>query len=296
MTTLDQLRQRLEDVYLEPAEEETPTVPLSVGINSTDTSVVLTPNVLSPDEESYIGPNRLLEVNAELVRVLSYNANTKTATVRRGARGTTAVAHSAGTDIRIPTRWTRAIQYQALRTAINALWQPLYGVREEWATADSARWVSLPLNTVRILEVVTQASSGRWRQVANTFFSVHPQDDAVAGLQLEEDLGRSQLVNIRYGVRAVAPDDVTAEIEDLPTSFERIVLVDAAAELLSGVDVDAVSQEILTESLRLDGFPVISGSRIQQSLIRYREYLIEKANAELKAAHPRRIKHRKASW
>lgn len=294
MTTLDQLRQRLEDQYLEPATEETPTAPLAVGITDTDTEIILTPGVLSPDEESFIGPNRLLEIDMELVRVVSYNENTKTAQIRRGARGTVAAAHAINTDVRIPTRWTRTAQIAALRASIEALWQPLFTFREEWTVVGTAKWVPLPLNTVRILDVLVEGIDGRYTSIKASLFAVHPNDEQAAGLQLEENPPRrSELINIRYGVRPVAPDDIFEEIEDFPSKYERIVLVDAAAELLGGIDIDAVSQEMITEKMKLENLPISSAARITQQLIRYREYLVEKAHAELKAMFPRKVEHRK---
>jgi hypothetical protein len=46
---------------------------------------------------------------------------------------------------------------------------------------------------------------------------------------------------------------------------------------------------VLTEQIRLERFPVRSGSTISQSLIRYREYLVQQAATELTAAYPRTI-------
>jgi hypothetical protein len=91
---------------------------------------------------------------------------------------------------------------------------------------------------------------------------------------------------IRYGVRVSAPESVDDEIVDLPDKWVRLIMVDVAANLLSGVDIDAVSQEYITEQLRLERFPVRSGESIQRALITVREYLMERFRNEQKALTP----------
>ena len=79
---------------------------------------------------------------------------------------------------------------------------------------------------------------------------------------------------------------VTATITDMPEKWERLVVVDAAIALMSGVDIDAVTQEYLTEQMRLERFPVRSGESIMNSLVRYREYLLQRFTGEQKALSP----------
>jgi hypothetical protein len=289
MATLDELRRRLESLYLEPVVEESPTVPLTQDLNASAEVFRIEPNVLSPDEESHIGPGRLLEIGYELVRVLDYDSTVKEVSCRRGVRGTNPAAHTAdGDEVRFPTRWPRHTIAEALRSAIHALWQPLFVAEEVNATTTTAGYVDLPLDTVRVLQVQV-SHDGMWTPADNVLFHTHPTDQTRAAVQLEPRWGARALCLIRYGRRVTPPDDISEEIELLPAKWERIVLVDAAAELISGVDVDAVTQEVLTQQIRLEQFPVRSGSSISQNLIRYREYLVEQAASELVASYPRDI-------
>lgn len=289
MTSIDNLRQQLEDQYLEPVIEETPSVPLAVDINSTTNTVKITDGVLSPDDESAIAPGRVLELNYELCRILSYDASTKEVTVRRGVRGTVAAAHTAATtEVRFPTRWPWHTQAVAIRESIGSLWQPLFVETQLITQATSAAMVPLPLTTVRIVSVKYKRRAGDWPNVSYEFFPTHPIDENSAHVEIG-DLPRPGLVSIVYGKRLVAPTDNSTDLDTYPDKWNRIILADAASGLLAGVDIDAVTQEYLTEQLRLERFPVKSGASISQNLIRFREYLVSEAKKDQEAGRPRDV-------
>lgn len=296
MTSIDDLRQRLEDQYLEPVLEETPSSPLAVDIDNTQTTFRIVPDVLSPDDESYIAPGRILELDYELVRVLSYDASTKEVSCRRGVRGSLAASHTAATtDVRFPTRWPRRIMKTSIENGIRSLWQPLFLKAEVQATVSSAQYVQLPLSTIRIIKVEFRNDhSGRWDEVAYKLHNTHPHDPSYASIEIGDVPYRTQCT-ITYGKKVDVPAVVTDDIEGMPPEWERIILADAAAEMLSGVDIDATTQEYLTQQMRLENFPVKSGSSISQNLIRYKEYLVDEAEKDLKAAEPRAVAHRRVS-
>jgi len=296
MSTLTSLRQELESVFLEPAMEETPSVGINKALTDSETSFTIDSNVLSPDEESYIAPGRIVEMGNEYMRIETYDELTKATTVERGVKGSTKTAHDANTRLRIPNRFGRWNQINALRAAIEGLWQPLFVPKEKRATVGTSSYISLPLNTVRVLNVKYQSQrSNRWRSVPAELFRTHPLDDGMAAVQLAVGPSSRALCVVRYGIRVEAPAGDTTEIVDLPQKWERIVLVDAAAQLLSAVDVDAQSQELLTEKMRLENFPVRSGSSISSSLLGYREYLVTRAHKELIASYPRQLIKGRAS-
>lgn len=295
MTTLNDLRQQLEDDYLEPAIEETPQVPITGNLGTSDTQFNVEAGILSPDEESYFAPGRVIELNNEAMRIKTYDESTKLFTVLRAQRGTSAQTHATGDLVRIPTRWLRSSQLRALRNAVNSLWQPLYASHEELVTVDTSMYVALPTSTVRILSVEYETRHARWRPAEWRFFATHPLDDDQAAVQVSRGPYANALCLVRYGTQILPPTNDDDEIANLPSKWERIVLADAAANLLSGVDVDAYTQEVMTEKIRLENFPVRSGGSIAQSLIRYREYLVNQAHAELKAQSPRKKVHLEAT-
>jgi hypothetical protein len=289
MTTIDDLRQELENKYLEPATEQTPSTPLAAAMDSSELTFTITEDILSPDELSLIGPGSLLELEYELVRVQAFNGSTWVVTAQRGVRGTTAAAHAIGTDVRFPTRWPRQVIADSITAAIEALWQPLFAVEEQRATVDPAGYLALPTDTVRILQVQYENEFGRWDDADGVLFSTHPMDETISAIQVEPVARASALCVVRYGRQIMAPDTVTDDIVGLPKKWERIIIADAGAELLSGVDIDAVTQEVLTQQLRLERFGVRSGSTISQALLGYREYLVAQAESELGGMYPRGI-------
>ena len=298
MTTLNELRERLEDLYIEPAMEETPSVGIDRSLTTSSDTFAIQSGVLSPDEESYIAPARIVEMGNEYMRVKTYDELTKLMTVERGVKGSEAEAHTTTARLRIPNRFSRWSQLDALRASIEGLWQPLFVAKEERATLSTLGYIGLPLNTVRLLGIKYQSSrTSRWRSVPGELFATHPMDHERAAVQPALGPNTRALCVVRYGVKLEAPDTNTEDIEDLPQKWERIVIVDAAAQLMSAVDIDAQSQEILTEKLRLENFPVRSGSSISSALLGYREYLVSRAHKELIARYPRQItKQRATAW
>jgi hypothetical protein len=291
MTTINDLRQQIENEYVEPVTEQTPVTFLVEDINSTTLTFKIVPDILSPDETSLIGPGSLLEVDSELVRVLTFDESIGEIECRRGQRGTTKAAHTeADSTVRFPTRWIRSSIEKAISASIVSLWKPLYVVKETITTVGTASFVALPLNTVRLVNVEYRDSNAEWQPVTAELFETHPTDPTRASVQLGKLPSMSTLCVIRYGVRIEVPADTTTDIEDLPQHWERIIASDVGAQLLASVDIDAQTQEVLTQQLRLERFPVKSGTSISQSLIRYKEYLVGEAVKEIESAHPVKVR------
>ena len=290
MTTISDLRQEIENDYLEPVTEQTPVTFLVEDINSTATTFKIVPDILSPDETSLIGPGSLLEIDSELIRVLTFDESIGEIECRRGQRGSIATAHTeANSIVRFPTRWIRSSVEKAIAASITSLWKPLYVVKEQIATVGTASFVALPLNTVRLVNVEYRDTNSEWQPVTAELFDTHPTDPTRASVQLGTLPSMSTLCVIRYGVRIEVPVDTSTDIEDLPQHWERIIASDVGAQLLAGVDIDAQTQEVLTQQLRLERFPVKSGTSISQSLIRYKEYLVGEAVKEIESAHPIKV-------
>jgi len=284
MTTINTLRQRLELEYLEPITDSSPAVPLASSINDTQPTFQFDAGVLSPDEEAIIGPGFTLEIDNELVYVTSYDGATRTVTCERNYLDSGAVSHADGAIVHFPTRWPRFLQEEAIRDAVEGLNADLFVVKELRLPTSALGYVNLPLNTVALIEVIVR-NGDRWLPIEAELFQTHALDGTVAGMQLETGVANA-MCRVRYGVSLTVPSVSTDDVTDLPTKWIRLILVDAALAMMTGVDIDAVSQENMTESLRLERFPVRSGEGIVRSLIQYREYLRARFISEQKALNP----------
>lgn len=290
MTTIDELRNRLELEYLEPINELSPSVPIVGSITASGGTIVITDGIFSPDEESLIGPGTVMEIDSELVFVTDYNMSTMTITCDRGHLNSVPAAHDDGAFIRLVSRWPRYLQSLAIRDAIDGLFPPLFVVQEERVPTSAAGFLDLPLTTVEVHRVQIMVS-GVWQEVEAIAYPTHPLDDGIGFIRLETGVPDSFAV-IGYGIKIENPEDDETTIAYLPQKWERLVIVDAAIALLSGVDIDAVTQEYLTESLRLERFPVRSAEAIVRSLITYREYMVDRfQNEQLSQSPPMVIRH-----
>ena len=300
MTTLDDLRITLETDYLEPVSERTAKTPLALAMDDTELTFTITDGVLSPDEEAVIGPGAVVEIDYELLQAASFDMSTQVVTVlgRAFEGGGPAAAHLLGASMRLPTRWPRQSQANALNEAIDNLWKPLYVVEEERVTVDTLGYLPLPLDTVEVLRIQyeydrrwgqnlrsTVTPDSEWLDAEYELFATHPQDGNFAAVQVVPTLSPGALCVIRYGREPARPALVTDTLAPWEDAWNRIVVLDAAIALLSGVDIDAVSQEFLSQSLRLDRFPVRSGATITQAMIAYREYLVARRKEKQIAKH-----------
>ncbi len=289
MTTLDDLRVTLETDYLEPVSERTAKTPLAAPMDISELTFTVTDNVLSPDEEAILGPGAIIEIEYELGQIAAYDMSTNVITLlaRAFEGGGPPAVHAVGSQMRLPTRWPRQSQANALMEALDNLWKPLYVVEEERLTVDTLGYLPLPLDTVEVLRIQyefdtrwgrdhipTTSYGSEWLDAEYELFQSHPQDPNFAAVQIVPTLSPGALCVIRYGREPARPATVTDALDPWDDGWNRIVVLDAAIALLSGVDIDAVTQEYLTQQMRLDRFPVRSGATITQAMIAYREYLV----------------------
>jgi hypothetical protein len=301
MTTLNDLRITLETDYLEPVSERTAKTPLLAPMDDSELTFTITDGVLSPDEEAVIGPGAVVEIDYELMQVASFDASIFVVTVlsRAFEGGGPAAAHATGASMRLPTRWPRQSQANALNEAIDNLWKPLYVVEEERITIDTLGYLPLPLDTVEVLRVQyeydtrwgrdhvigSSVASSEWLDAEYELFQTHPEDPNFAAVQVVPVISPGALCVIRYGREPGRPDTPADTLDPWEDAWNRIVVLDGAISLLSGVDIDAVTQEYLSQQLRLDRFPVRSGATITQAMIAYREYLVSRRKEKQIAKH-----------
>ena len=125
-TTIGDLVDRTYREYLEPMEDMVSYTVLSGSISDTDTSVGFNGDLLSIEEEDALDAGTIIEVGQELMICTELNAVTNSITVTRGARGTTAAAHSAGDVLKITPSFPRINVFNAVKDQLENLYPSAY--------------------------------------------------------------------------------------------------------------------------------------------------------------------------
>lgn len=280
--TIDDLVDRVYRDYLHPADDQPVIVTVDGAVTSAGTSITVDLDVLAPDEQDVLAQGMIVEHGTEQMRVTGVDIATSTITVRRGVNGTTAAAIDDGAELRFAPMFPRKSVFDAVCDNIVDLYPDLYVVGTQTVTSASgavevsadivslrgATWISgsRPTNaTVELLKNYPPSGTGQ----AVAFWGVAP----------------GKTVYLTYEGRFARPssgDDVAGDL-GVEETWERIIVVGAAAQVLAGRELDAASTEYLTEQLEREGFPVGSAQRIRDGLLRFHGYLLERARRNQRA-------------
>ena len=100
-STIGDLVDRVFREYLEPADSVESYSYLTGSISDSATTLNYANDMFSVEEEDSLDAGAIIEIGQELMFSTALNTVTNEITVTRGARGTTAAAHSAGDLIKI---------------------------------------------------------------------------------------------------------------------------------------------------------------------------------------------------
>jgi hypothetical protein len=154
--TIDRIRRQLSSGYRNEINT------LASAIDASQTTVpmtlTLTANVVA---------GSMLSIGTELLRVVSVDTASKTATVIRAFHDSTAAAHDAGAEVWINSRFTGLDIYDAMLEEIGSYGPQLYQVvTEELTVADSQETVELPVSMVGCYGIID--AHRQWTDVGST--------------------------------------------------------------------------------------------------------------------------------
>lgn len=277
--TVGSLIDRVLRDYLEPPDELWVRTALTddVGLAATEWPVDM--SLLGFEESELLGPGVLVEVDGE--QAIITDVTNGTVTVRRGARGTTAAEHAAGSEVLVAPAFTRTTVFDAVAESIVGLFPPLFALYTAEQEVASDGVVTLPSNAVVVTEArlpdllspVSYVDLGEW--------------SSGRALRVSPGLSGKDLW-ITYRSRFAYPNDEGQALAELGVREEwgRIVVVGAAAQLISARPMSLSQQEFVSSQLRVEGYPVETPMRIRDALISYQEFLLERAAAGLAQQHP----------
>ncbi len=303
MSTFGQLIDRTYREYLRPVEEQEPlsqvanldTITGGQGITATGTTLKYKEGLFTPEEEELIGAGSVLEIDSELVMVEDINTVSREITVERGRLGSTAAQHAEDTDIILKPKYPRLNVANAIGDQVIGLFPALYAIKKTTITTASTQFVEMPAGTQRILQAKINNSTANTTVYSDipleliTDFAGSTTDAAV---QFPSGPTSGKTVYVVYASKFTRPSAETTDLNSvsgLEDFHEQIVMVGAVAQLLSELDVDATTQNYITENLEQRGVPVGSGERLRNALLRYYGVLLDRARREQRSRFPQGV-------
>ena len=322
-STVGDLVDRIFREYLEPADAVESYSYLTGAISSTgQTTFNYEEDMFSSEEEDALGAGAIIEIGQELMFSKSLNVVTNEVTVQRGARGTTATTHDAGSIIKITPAFSRKNVYDAVSDQIKNLYPTLFATETLELTAstgykllgnhgsnqDTYNYLITPLKAI---SQYTDWQSGsdetglKYQGVAiemidlpNPF--VYTDDtstqrtktytsgpDVVHAVQFT-GISAGHTVFVTFKKKFIEPTNESTTLASigLETEYEPIVMAGAAAQMLVGKDIKSINASYITDQIAVQNAPVGSSNTISSSLLRYQQLLIQQARSNLRSKYP----------
>ena len=320
-TTIGKLIDRVYREYLEPADNVESFSILSSSMNDSVTELSFDGNYFTQEEEDALDAGTIIEVGTELMYSTALDTVNNSVTVKRGVRGTTAAAHSAGDEIKIAPEFPRKNVFDAVCDQIENLYPTLFAVDTQSFTSgtgystigtyDAPGTHNYLVAPLKALSQYTDWSAGsdqtglKYQGVAvemidlpNPFtytdsggtertITYTSGPDVVHALQFV-GIASGHTVYVTFKKKFIAP---TAETDTLATiglesEYEPIVMAGVAAHMIAGKDIKLSNAPYITEQLEAAAYPVGSSNTIRNSLLQYQQLLIQQARTNLRSKYP----------
>ena len=303
MSTFGQLIDRTYREYLRPVEEQEPlsqvanldTITGGQGITAAGTTLQYKEGLFTPEEEELIGAGSVLEIDSELLMVEDINTVSREITVERGRLGSTAAEHAEDTDIILKPKYPRLNVANAIGDQVIGLFPALYAIKKTTITTASTQFVEMPAGTQRILQSKINNSTSNttvYSDIPLELLTDFAGSTTEAAVQFPSAPTSGKTVYVVYASKFTRPTTETTNlntVSGLEDFHEQIVMVGAVAQLLSELDVDASTQNYITENLEQRGVPVGSGERLRNALLRYYGVLLDRARREQRSRFPQGV-------
>ena len=264
---------------------------LDGAIDNTTSTVIYEDGLLSSEEENLLAGGALVEVNQELMLVTNIVSSTRTLTVARGYAGTTADSHGDKTNMFINPTFPRKSVFDAVADNISRLYPSLYNITTTNVTSNST-YAEVPATTVSIVNSWVQNASGdQYTSAGIELLTNFPPSSTNTAVQFSNTSNGKTVylvVKRKFGRPTAETDDLSTAcfLED---SYHQIIMIGAVADIMGATDVDASTQEFITEKLAAENYPIGSGERLRNALLRLRSLLIDEARGDLRSLYPQAV-------
>ena len=261
---------------------------LDGGMTDVQTTLSYEDGLFSVEEENLLGNGAIVEVDQELMLVTNANTSTRVLSVSRGYQGTAAASHNDKTNIFINPTFPRKSVFDAVADNIVRLYPSLYNVTTTSVTSNST-YAEVPASTIEVLTSYVQNSSGeKYTSAGIELLRDFPPSSTNVAVQFyNTSTGKTVYLVVKR--KFVRPTDETVDLSTtclIEDEYEQIVMVGAVADIVGATDIDATTQEFITEKLAAENYPVGSGERLRNALLRLRSLLIDEARGNLRSLYP----------
>lgn len=281
--------------FLQGGTDETVNV-LAAAPDSDDTTLTMT------YELGAIVAGAMICVDLEVMRVVDTNPTSKTVTVLRGQRGSTAASHSSGSVVQVSPRFSRWSVFRALNDDIDALsGVGLYQMKTVDLTYSPAV-MGYDLTSVSSLESIysvrykVPGSEKEWpllRPSEYRFDRNASTSDFASGfsLVLYQPAYPGNTIRVAYKapfVRMTAASDDVQTVAGLPATANDIPVYGAAIRLQAGHESARVATESQPDTRRADEVPVGANLQAASTWGRLRAMRIDDEMRRLSRRYPMR--------
>ena len=272
MTTLADLVNETHLVLSGYSQRQDQATSLVNNITATDLSFVI--------QSGSVVSKGLVEIDNELIWIDSFDKTSNTATVSpygRGYRGTTAVAHTAGTRVTIAPTFPRFAIERNVNAAIDSVYPDLFGTASTTFAFTAARTTyPLPADCIDILGISWQSigPSKEWLPIRH-YRVDRTADPATWGgsktISISDGIIPGRTVTIRYSNKPPVLNNLTDVFESvtgLPASTREVIILGAAYRMAVYLDLGRVPATTAEANAQGGTNPIGSAVNLSQMLKR----------------------------
>lgn len=281
--TVASIMERLYQQWLTPPDDQDILVQLAEDVDASTDTIRLGAFTI-PEDEELMRQGSLVELEQELVRVVTYDAVSGAITVIRGQYGTLATAHSQPLFMVLNPSYTRASVFEAVSDNIIALSPRLYTVGVEYLSTVSSG--IFPIGDKLAVQVLSAWGDG-WSGSTNIHSEIVDFHQLAGGRAIITNGIGAGSIWFRYRRRMGKASAESDELADLGVDdrWMNLVMVGAAADLLVGKDIPAIQTKWVKSVLEAENIRVGTRMSIGAGLRQYHGILLDIFTNEMDAEY-----------
>jgi len=288
MTTMFDIIERLYVQYLTPPDDQGMQVRLGAAITDDTVQTITLGGFTISEDEALLRQGSILEIDQELVRVVSYDETMGQVTVTRGEYGTTPTSHDTPKLMNLNPAYARYAVFNAVADNIILLYPKLFTTGQEYIPSVSGG--VYPAGDGLAVEVLSAWGEG-WSGTTDIHAEIVDFHQLAGGRAFITNHEGGGPLWFRYRRRMNKATDETDTLDELGVDerWVNIIMAGAAADLIVGRDVPAVQSEWVKNVLEAENIRVGSRMSIAGGLRQYRNMLLDDASQEMRAEYKPKI-------